>query len=177
MTFSLFFLSAFTVPSLSSLPGLPLVSILSKTLPGRYLVVLFVPSFLLFMRSSSSTPTLFFIMHPLILPPCPIISPFPTCCESPHHFPTFVSQLPGEAASLKARVRCCPMCAAEGADPRAGGGVQGARGGHGVRTQGSRDGHRRGMVGRHLVSGSRLRTHAHFLSAISVCLLDLTHFT
>ncbi|KAG8009964.1 Protein Wnt-4a, partial [Nibea albiflora] len=54
-------------------------------------------------------------------------------------------QLPGEAASLQARVRCSPMCAAEGADPRAGGGVQGARGGHGVCTQGSRDGHRRGM--------------------------------
>lgn len=57
----------------------------------------------------------------------------------------FMSQLPGEAAPFPACVWCCPMCTAEGADPRPGGGVQSTGGGHGVCTQGSRDGHRRGM--------------------------------
>ena len=51
MTFSLFFLSAFTVPSLSSSPGLALVSALSKTLPSRYLFILFVLSLLFFFHS------------------------------------------------------------------------------------------------------------------------------
>lgn len=64
-----------------------------------------------------------------------------------YHSPPSVSKLPGKAASLQACVWCCPMCTAEGADPRAGGGVQGARGGHGVCAKGSRNGHRRGTVG------------------------------
>lgn len=38
------------------------------------------------------------------------------------------------------------MRTTEGVDPRAGGGVQGTGGGYGVRTQGSRDGYRRGMA-------------------------------
>lgn len=69
-----------------------------------------------------------------------------TCYESLQHSPFSVSQLPGEAVSLQACVWCCPMCTVEGANPRTGGGVQGTGGGHGVRTQGSRDGYRRGMV-------------------------------
>ncbi|KAI3361139.1 hypothetical protein L3Q82_013348, partial [Scortum barcoo] len=71
-------------------------------------------------------------------------TPPPVAMGNPPHHGNQLA-LPGEAASLQARVRCCPMCAAEGADPGAGGGVQGARGGHGVRTQGSRDGHRRAL--------------------------------
>ncbi|PWA23846.1 hypothetical protein CCH79_00010934, partial [Gambusia affinis] len=65
--------------------------------------------------------------------------------QHPHHHGNQLA-LPGEAASLQSRVWCRSMCPAEGADPRAGGGVQGKRGGHGVRTQSSRNGHRRGTT-------------------------------
>jgi len=125
-----------------SLPGLPLVSILSKN-SARSLPL---HPFCTFFSLPYSLPPAFFIIHPLFLPLCPIFFPVQKPAQkSLSPLPAFVSQLPGAAASLQARVRCCPMCEAEGADPGAGGGVQGARGGHGVRTQGSRDGHRRGL--------------------------------
>lgn len=59
VTFSLSILSA---PSASPLPGLPLVSILSKTRPGCYLFIPFVPPLPL------SPPSLFLaLLHPLRL--------------------------------------------------------------------------------------------------------------
>lgn len=71
------------------------------------------------------------------------------------------------------------MCPAEGADPGAGGGVQGKRGGHGVRTQSSRNGHRRGITAEirdigHLVRNSL----CHFVSvsaSVQESSLELLH--
>ncbi|TKS82239.1 Protein Wnt-4a [Collichthys lucidus] len=45
-------------------------------------------------------------------------TPPPVAMGNPPHHGNQLA-LPGEAASLQARVRCSPMCAAEGADPRA----------------------------------------------------------
>lgn len=115
------------------LPCLPLVSTVSKTLPSFYLFILFVPLL-------SLSPVLF-IMRSHFLPNLPLY----------YLFPPPVSQLPGETASHQARVWCCPMCTAERADPRSGGGLQGARGGHGVRTEGSRNGDRGGMIRGHFL--------------------------
>lgn len=136
VTFSLFFLSAFTVPSQSSPSGLPLVSVLSKTC----LVV--TPSSFNLCAFLSFTHTWYLSIHLLALLLWVTIS-----------LSTFLPQLPGEVASLQAHVRCCPMCTAEGTDPRSGRGVPGTGGGHGVRTQGSGDGYRRGMDGRNKSRG------------------------
>lgn len=78
------------------------------------------------------------------------------------------------------------MCAAEGADPRAGGGVQGAGGGHGVCTQGCRDGHRRGMVKELKVLGSwhaqassqphPCLSHNHNFISVYNCVLEHTFY-
>lgn len=129
------FLFSFSLPSLCLLSLLPLVF----------------PLFLSCLKLAWSLPfhhstSVLFVFHShLVLKyPSSCFAPL-TCYESPYHSPTFLPQLPGEAASLQAHVWCCPMCTAEGTDPRSGGGVQGTGGGHGVRTQGSRDGHRRGM--------------------------------
>lgn len=114
-------------------------------------------------------------MHPLFLPLCPII--FQTHTWSLYPSPPSVSQLPGEAAALQARVRCCPMCAAEGANPRAGGGVQGARGGHGVCTQGSRNGHRRGKVGGQISSCFRYQCVLYLKGLHESPLIPLLHMS
>lgn len=147
------FLFSFSLPSLCLLCLLCLVFHLFPSSLKLCLVVTS-SSFLyplFFVCSSSFTPSYFLHYESSLFAPLPNYFPFPYLLWVTSSLPTFVSQLPGEVASLQARVRCCPMCAAEGPDPRAGGGVQGARGGHGVRTQGSRDGHRRGMVRGHKV--------------------------